>query len=114
MNRTEVAIFVVTTTSVFFVVVNALLFPYVQLRIQAMLTKTPVGFFDIIRMRLRGYPPQLLVRAMITLSLRGVKVSASEMESCYLAAVIRDEPVTTATELAELMEEVKRNESPHT
>lgn len=113
MNDNELRLAIAATSVLFFIAVNVLMFTYVRLWIQAILTKTPVGLEDIIRMRLVGCPPELIVRAMIALSQRGVKVSANEMMNCYLAARMRDEPVDTATELAELMEEIKRDESPH-
>jgi hypothetical protein len=57
----------------------------------------------------------LLVHAMISLSQRGVKVTAREAEGCYLAAAVHGERVATAAELADLLEDVKRNspDAPH-
>jgi uncharacterized protein YqfA (UPF0365 family) len=91
-----------------------LLFVNLRLWLQALLTDTPVGLFDIIGMRLRRCPPRLLVHAAITLSQRGVKVPARELEGYYLAAAVRGERPETAAELAALVEAVKRNEAPQT
>jgi uncharacterized protein YqfA (UPF0365 family) len=113
VNDNELRLVFAATAVIFFIVANVFMFAFVRLWIQALLTKTPVSLGEIIRMRLVGCPPELIVRAMIALSQRGVKVSANEMMNCYLAARMRDEPVATATELAELMEEIKRDESPH-
>src|SRR5262249_52000691 len=112
MNGNEVTIAVAVTMVLFFLVVLAFLFVHLRLWLQALLTNTPAGILDIMRMRLRGCPPQLVVHAMINLHQRGVKVSASDMESYYLAAVVRGEPVRTATELAALVEALRRNETP--
>jgi uncharacterized protein YqfA (UPF0365 family) len=90
------------------------LFTYLRLWIQALLTNTPAGIGDIIRMRLRGCPPQLLVHAMIALGQRGVKVSAGEMESYYFALSGRGGPPLTATELAAGVEAARRGESAQT
>ena len=85
------------------------LFPYVRLWTQALAAHTRLSILDIVRFRLKRCPPELLVHAMISLTQRGVKVTAQEVEGCYLAAVVRGEPVETAAELANLIEDVKRN-----
>lgn len=86
-------------------------FSFFRLWVQARLTNTPVSLFDIIGMKLRNCPPTLIVHALIALHQRGVKVPAHEVQSYYLAAVLRGERVTSAPELADLVEDVKRDET---
>ena len=105
----EMLLVVAALMAVFGCVCLVFFFCYLRLWVQALLTNTPVGIGDIVRMRLRGCPPDLLVRAMIALSQRGVKVTAREAEGYYIAAVMRREPVATADELADLIEDIKRN-----
>lgn len=109
----EVIVSVAALMAVFFVVCLALFFINLRLWIQALLTNTPVSILDIVRMRLRGVPPQLVVHAMIGLSQRGIKVTAQEAEGCYLAARVSGERVETATEFAQLLEVLKRDSTPH-
>lgn len=114
MNLAEFTLIVAAASMLLFAVTFLLMYVFLRLWIQAILTKTPVNLGEIIRMRIIGCPPELIVRAMIALTQRGVPVNANEMMNCYLAAVERGERVDTPTELAELMEEIKRDESPHT
>lgn len=105
----EVILVAAALMVVFFCAWLVFFFFYLRLWIQALLTNTPVGFLDIVRMRLRGCPPALLVQAMIALSQRGVKVSALEAEQYYLATFVRGERIATAGELADLLEAAKRD-----
>jgi uncharacterized protein YqfA (UPF0365 family) len=90
-------------------------FVHFRLWLQAMLTGTPISFFDIIGMRLRKTPPELIVRATIALRMRGTRVSAREVEVCYLAAAASGDRVATAEELADLVEDARRkNSAPQT
>jgi hypothetical protein len=75
----------------------------------AHLTNTPLSFFEIIGMRLRGCPPGCLVLAMVMLKQRGVKVSAREAEGYYRAALDRGEPVGKFHELVRLIVQIKRD-----
>jgi uncharacterized protein YqfA (UPF0365 family) len=112
VNQNQLVMGAVATVMILvFLVFLLLLFIHLRLWIQALLTNTPVGLLDIIGMRLRGCPPELLVHAAIALSQRGVRVSGRDMEGCYLAAVMRGERPETATELADLVDAVKRNGS---
>jgi uncharacterized protein YqfA (UPF0365 family) len=114
VNGEEVIVAVAALATAVFLLFLVTFFFHVRLWLEALLTNTPVGLLDIIRMRLRGCPPRLLVHAMIALSQRGVKVSAREVEGYYLAAVVRGEPVSTADELAGLVAELKRGGPPPT
>src|SRR5687768_12325456 len=116
MNGNEVIAAVAALGVVFWLAFLAFFFVFLRLWVQALLTNTPVSILDIVRMRLRRCPPQLIVHAMIELSQRGVKVTAQEAEGCYLAAAVHGERIATAAELADLLEDVKRNspDAPHT
>ena len=116
MNGDEVILAFAAVGVVIWLAFLALFFLYLRLWLQALLTDTPVSILDIVRMRLRGCPPRLVIHAMIALSQRGIKVTAQEAEGCYLAAAVHGERVSTATELADLLEDVKRNspDAPHT
>src|SRR5690349_16314994 len=104
MNGDPVMLAVAAVMVAVFLVFLLLLFVHLRLWIQALLTNTPVGIFDIIGMRLRRCPPQLIVHAMIVLHQRGTKVPVREVELCYLAARETGTSVATATELATLVE----------
>ena len=93
-----------------------LLLKPVRLWGQALRGNTRVSLLDIIGMKLRGCPPQLIVHAMIALTQRGVKVTAQEAQRYYLAAVSRGERIDTAAELADLIEDARRSDydSPQT
>ena len=115
MNQNQLVMGVVATVMILvFLVFLLIFFVHLRLWIQALLTNTPVSFLDIIRMRLRGCPPELLVHAAIALSQRGVRVPGRDMEGYYLAAVMRGERPTTATELVDLVEAIRQNDSPQT
>jgi uncharacterized protein YqfA (UPF0365 family) len=105
----EVVLVVAALTGVFFCAWLVFFFFFLRLWIQALLTNTPVRLLDIVRMRLSGCPPELLVRAMIALRQRGVKVTALEAEQYYLATFVRGERIATAGELADLLEAAKRD-----
>jgi uncharacterized protein YqfA (UPF0365 family) len=107
MNADPVILLVAAMMVAVFLVFVVLFFLFFRLWLQARLTNTPVSLADIIGMKLRNCPPTLIVHALIALHQRGVKVSASEAEGYYLAAVSRGERITSAAELADLIEDVK-------
>ena len=111
MNGNEIIMAAAAVGIVIWLAFLALFFLFFRLWLQALLTDTPVSILDIVRMRLRGCPPRIVLNAIISLSQRGVKVTAREAEDCYLAAVVHGERVATAAELAGLLEDVKRNGS---
>jgi uncharacterized protein YqfA (UPF0365 family) len=115
MNGDDVIVAFAAVGIVVWLVFLAFFFLFARLWLQALLTDTPVGILDIVRMRLRGCPPRLVVHAMIELSQRGVKVTAEEAQGCYLAARVHGERVATAAELANLLEGIKRGapDAPH-
>ncbi len=83
----------------------AFFFPLLRLWIQTKLLDTRVSFGEIVRMRLRGLPPTLIVHAAITLQQKGVPVPIAEIADCYVASGSK---VRTSLELATLVLE-KRN-----
>lgn len=115
MNGNEVIVTFAAIGIAIWLAFLAFFFLFARLWIQALLTDTPVGIMDVVRMRLRGCPPRLVIHAMIDLSQRGIKVTAQEAEGCYLAARVHGERIATAAELAHLLEDVKRNapDAPH-
>jgi uncharacterized protein YqfA (UPF0365 family) len=115
MNGNEVIVAFAAAGIVVWLVFLAFFFLFARLWLQALLTNTPVSILDIVRMRLRGCPPRLVVYAMIELSQRGVKVTAEEAQGCYLAARVHGERVATAAELANLLEGINRGapDAPH-
>jgi uncharacterized protein YqfA (UPF0365 family) len=115
MNGADPVMFAVAAVmTAAFLLFLLVFFVHFRLWVQALLAGTGLGLLDIIGMRLRRCPPRLLVHAAITLSQRGVKVPARELEGYYLAAAVRGERPETAAELAALVEAVKRNEAPQT
>src|SRR4051812_29320254 len=109
MNGDPVVLAVAAVMAAVFVVFLLLLFVHLRLWIQALLTDTPVGIFDIVGMRLRRCPPTLIVHAMIVLHQRGVKVPVREVELGYFAARKTGTSVATATELADLVEAARQS-----
>jgi uncharacterized protein YqfA (UPF0365 family) len=110
VNQTQIMLVIAVVMGIVLLVFLLLLLPVVRLKTQALLTNTPVGVADILRMRLRRCPPHLIVHAAIELRQRGVAASVRDIEVCYLATAAGGAPVATASELADLVEEVKRND----
>ncbi|MBN9119641.1 MAG: flotillin-like FloA family protein [Planctomycetes bacterium] len=109
MNGNEVVLAVAALAAAVWVVGLVFFFVHVRLWVLARLSDAPVSALDIVRMRLRGCPPRLVVHAMIALRQRGVTVTAQEAEGLYLAAAVRGERVGTAAEFARLLENVRRH-----
>jgi uncharacterized protein YqfA (UPF0365 family) len=99
---------VAAVTAVVFLVFLAMFFVHLRLWLQAMLTGTPVSIIDILGMRLRKCPPDLIVHAAIALHQRGVKVPVRDVEGYYLASVVAGEQITSAEELADLVEDARQ------
>ncbi len=60
-------------------------FSYLNLWLQALVSNARVGLFNIIFMRLRKVPPKLIVESKIMAVKAGIDVSSDELESHYLA-----------------------------
>src|SRR5262245_8913062 len=81
----EIILIVALVSVLVFVVFLVIFFSLVRLWIQCILTHARVSIADLIGMKLRRTPPELIVRTAIMLTQRGVDVRAAEIESCYLA-----------------------------
>ncbi|NLD94670.1 MAG: flotillin-like protein FloA [Fibrobacter sp.] len=60
-------------------------FSYLNLWLQALVSNARVGLFNIIFMRLRKVPPKLIVESKIMAVKAGIDVSSDDLESHYLA-----------------------------
>jgi len=60
-------------------------FSFFNTWLKAMLSKAPVGFLNIIAMRLRGVPYGVVVDARITAVKAGVELTTDDLEAHYLA-----------------------------
>jgi len=60
-------------------------FSYLNLWLQALVSNARVGLFNIIFMRLRKVPPKLIVESKIMAVKAGIDVTSDELESHYLA-----------------------------
>ena len=57
----------------------------ISLWITAVFSNVKVGLFELMFMRIRKVPPGLIVRELITINKAGIKLSASDLETHYLA-----------------------------
>ena len=57
----------------------------ISLWITAVFSDVKVGLFELMFMRIRKVPPGLIVRELITINKAGIKLSASDLETHYLA-----------------------------
>ncbi len=67
------------------VILLFVVFSYLNLWLQALVSNARVGLFNIIFMRLRKVPPKLIVESKIMAVKAGIDVSSDELESHYLA-----------------------------
>jgi uncharacterized protein YqfA (UPF0365 family) len=103
----EITLIVAVVAVLVFLVFLLFFLSLLRLWIQCLLTNTHISIMDLIGMKLRRTPPELIVRTAIMLTQRGVQVRATEIESCYLAS---GGAVTNPIQLATLVVE-QRNES---
>jgi len=57
----------------------------ISLWITAIFSNVKVGLFELMFMRIRKVPPGLIVRELITINKAGIKLSAADLETHYLA-----------------------------
>ena len=76
---------IVIVAVVFFLVIIGLIYNFIGLYIQAMLSGAPIGMFDLLAMKLRRVPLQLIVMARITAKKAGVNIPTDKWEAHYLA-----------------------------
>jgi uncharacterized protein YqfA (UPF0365 family) len=67
------------------IVLVIVIFSYINLWLQALVSNARVGLFNIIFMRLRKVPPKLIVESKIMAVKAGIDVTSDELESHYLA-----------------------------
>jgi uncharacterized protein YqfA (UPF0365 family) len=100
MNVDPVVLAVVIGIALFLAGILAVLFPLLRLWIQAHLTHVRVSLLDLVGMKIRRTPPELIIRAAITLMQRNLDVPVVEIEACYLG---HRDSVKNAMELATLV-----------
>jgi uncharacterized protein YqfA (UPF0365 family) len=110
VNGNQVFVVIAAVTALVFLVFLVLFFSVLRLWIQALLTGTPISIVEIIGLRLRRIPPQLIVHTAITLAQRGVRAPVREIVDCYLKhGVGRD---MNATQLATLVVAERADSAP--
>lgn len=75
-----IALVVVIGLIIVFLLIN-----YLGLFVRALVAGAPVGFINLVFMRLRGVPPALIVDSRITAVKAGLTLSTDELEAHYLA-----------------------------
>lgn len=70
---------------VLLLVLVLILFKFVNLWVQAVMTRTPISLFQLVGMWLRKVDPAVIVRAMINATQAGVPITTQQMEAHYLA-----------------------------
>ena len=76
---------IVVITVIVFLVIIGLIYNFIGLYVQAMLSGAPIGMFDLLAMKLRRVPLQLIVMARITSKKAGLDVPTEKWEAHYLA-----------------------------
>lgn len=72
--------------AILFIIVLSIVGKFISLWFQAFVSGTPIPLFNIIGMSMRKIPPQVIVRARITLFKAGLKtITVSDLETHYLA-----------------------------
>jgi uncharacterized protein YqfA (UPF0365 family) len=66
-------------------VLGIIIASFFSIWLRALLAKAPIGFLNLIAMRLRGVPGSLVVDARITASKAGIEISTDLLEAHYLA-----------------------------
>lgn len=66
-------------------IIGGLLISYLGLFVRALVAGAPVGFVNLVFMRLRGVPPALIVDARITAVKAGLEMNTNDLEAHYLA-----------------------------
>lgn len=82
MSWTIIGIIIV---GVILLIIGGLIITYLGLFIRALVAGAPVGFINLIFMRLRGVPPALIVDARITAVKAGLEMNTNDLEAHFLA-----------------------------
>jgi uncharacterized protein YqfA (UPF0365 family) len=101
VNGNPVILAVALAMVLVFLVFLLMFLPVIRLWVQALRNGTQVGIGDIIALRLRRVPPELIVHAAIALRQHGHRVPAREIADCYLKHGAP--PDMNATQLATLV-----------
>ena len=80
-----IVVAIVVISVIFFLVIVGLIYNFIGLYVQAMLSGAPIGMFDLLAMKLRRVPLQLIVMARITSKKAGLDVPTDKWEAHYLA-----------------------------
>ncbi len=75
----------IAIVGVILLIIAFLMVSYLGLFIKAWVSGAPVGFVNLVFMRLRGIPPALIVDARITAVKAGLEMSTNDLEAHYLA-----------------------------
>ena len=81
----DATLVIVVVAVISFLVIIGLIYNFVGLYVQAMLSGAPIGMFDLLAMKLRRVPLQLIVMARITSKKAGLDVTTEKWEAHYLA-----------------------------
>jgi len=85
MPSEGVIVAIVVVAVILFLVIIGLIYNFIGLYVQAMLSGAPIGLFDLLAMKLRRVPLQLVVMARITSKKAGLDVPTEKWEAHYLA-----------------------------
>jgi uncharacterized protein YqfA (UPF0365 family) len=81
----EAIVVIVIISLIAFLVIVGLIYNFIGLYVQALVSNAPIGLFDLLGMKLRRVPLQLIVMARITSKKAGLEIPTENWESHYLA-----------------------------
>lgn len=81
----DLTLYIVGFLLLLFLVLIIFLFRFINLWIQAYLSKAPVSLFGLVGMQLRKVNPAVIVRAMVSSVQAGIPITPRELEAHYLA-----------------------------
>ncbi len=85
LAQTQLTYWIIGILLFLFLFLVIFLLKFVNLWIQAMLSKAPVGLLNLVGMQLRKVNPTVIVRALITATQAGLSITVRELEAHYLA-----------------------------
>ena len=77
--------FIIGFLLLLFLVLIIFLFKFINLWIQAYLSKAPISLFSLVGMQLRKVNPTVIVRAVVSSVQAGIPISTRDLEAHYLA-----------------------------
>ncbi len=84
-DSTDFTWIIVAVLLLLFLVLAIILFKFINLWIQAYLSRTRISLFSLVGMQLRKVNPTIVVRAMISATQAGLSLNVREVEAHYLA-----------------------------